>query len=94
LAPGSQFSFSVFAIDNYFTGNVTDAITDMTYTLGTPAFTINTDSSLVVPSGGRKSFKVSRVSGGASASPSQTGLLLLYRDSQPNQEADTISLSH
>ena len=93
LAPNSQFKFSVFAIDNYFTGNVTDAITDMTYTLGTPAFTIDTASSLLVPSGGRGSFKVSTVPGGAAASPSQTGLLLLYRDSKPNREADSIDLS-
>ena len=93
LSPGSQFQFSVFAIDNYFTGNITDAITDMTYTLGTPAFAVTGGSSFLLPAGQKGSVNVSAVPGGSQASPSQSGLLLLYRDSKPNREADTIKLS-
>src|SRR5262249_13967183 len=36
LTPATKFDFSVFAFDNYFTGNLTDAIQGMTYTPGTP----------------------------------------------------------
>ena len=92
LTPGAQFQFSVYAIDNYFTGNVTDAITNMTYTLGTPAFAVSGDSSLVVPAGSKTKLSVSPVPGGDVASPSQSGLLLLYRDSKPRQEADVLPL--
>jgi hypothetical protein len=38
LTPTSQFDFSVFASDNYFTGDLTDAIESMTYTLSLPRF--------------------------------------------------------
>ena len=93
LTPGSQFRFSVYAIDDYFTGAITDAIEDMTYTLGTPSFDVAGGMSWVVPAGGKGSLSVSAVAGGAAASPSQTGLLLLYRDSKPGQEAEAIKLA-
>ena len=32
LSPSSKFDFSVYAFDNYFTGNLTDAIEGLTYT--------------------------------------------------------------
>lgn len=92
LTPGAQFRFSVYAIDNYFTGNITDAIENMTYTLSTPAFTLGGGPRFVLPAGARSRLDVSSVSGGGNASPSQTGFLLLYRDSQPSQEADAITL--
>jgi hypothetical protein len=92
LAPNSQFRFSVYAIDDYFTGAVTDAIENMNYTLGTPAFSIDTDSSLLLPAGARGTLNVSKVPGGDVASPSQNGLLLLYRDAQAQQEVDVIRL--
>ena len=38
MTPGTTFNFSVYAVDNYFTGNLTDAIENMTYTLDTPRF--------------------------------------------------------
>ena len=38
LTPSTQFDFSVFGCDNYFTGICTDAITGMTYTAGTPRY--------------------------------------------------------
>ncbi len=93
LTTGGQFQFSVYAIDDYFTGNITDAITNMSYTLGSPAFAVDT-SSLLVPTGGQAQVTVSAVPGGSSASPSQTGVLLLYRDAKRGQESETIQLSH
>ncbi len=93
LAPGSQFRFSVYAIDDYFTGNVTDAIENMTYTLASPAFVVDAGSSFSVPVGAKGGLNVSTLPGGAVASPSQLGFLLLYRDSQPRQEADAIKLA-
>jgi subtilisin family serine protease len=92
VAPGRQFTFSVYAVDDYFTGLVTDAIENMSYTLDTPAFSIDNGSSFILPTGTKGSVSVHAASGGATASPSQTGLLLLYRDSKPKAEADVIKL--
>jgi hypothetical protein len=92
LTPGSQFRFSVYAVDDYFTGYITDAIENMTYTLSRPAFQVDAGSSFLVPIGVKGGLTVSALPGGAAASPSQTGLLLLYRDPQPNQEADVIKV--
>lgn len=88
LIPTTQFNVSVYACDNYFTGNCTDAIQGMTYTAGAPRY--YTDSvSPVVPSGGSTVLNIYALAGGDIASPSQTGLLLMYRDAQ-NTEADAI----
>ena len=92
VSPGSQFSFSVYAVDDYFTGLVTDAIENMSYTLNTPAFAVDAGNSFVVPAGAKGGLSVSAIPGGTTASPSQTGLLLLYRDSKPQAEADVIKL--
>jgi hypothetical protein len=35
---------------------------------------------------------INTVTGGDTASPSQNGLLLLYRDPSPNRQADTITI--
>ena len=86
--------FSVFAVDDYFTGNITDAITDMAYTLGTPAFTLEGDSSFALPVGAKTKLKISEVPGGAMASPSQSGLLLLYRDAKGDQESQAFTFGH
>jgi subtilisin family serine protease len=80
LTPTSQFKFSIFAFDNYFTGNQTDAILNMTYSLAQPRFTATGIPATGVPVGGRAVLTVSAVSGGDTASPSQKGVLLLSRD--------------
>ncbi|MBA3441460.1 MAG: S8 family serine peptidase, partial [Pyrinomonadaceae bacterium] len=38
LTPTTQFRFSVLAVDNYFTGALTDSIEGMTYTAGVPRY--------------------------------------------------------
>jgi minor extracellular serine protease Vpr len=80
LTPSTKFTYSVLAGDNYFTGLITDAIENMTFTLGTPRYALSGASSFAVPAGGKATLNVSSVAGGAAASPSQLGFLLLYRD--------------
>ncbi len=86
MTPGTQFSFSVFGCDNYFTGACTDAIQGMTHTLGTPRFVVDGSSS-VIPAGGSLTVTFTAVPGGDVASPSQTGVLFMLRDSRSQQEA-------
>jgi subtilisin family serine protease len=80
LTSTSQFKFSIFAFDNYFTGNQTDAILNMTYTLAQPRFIATGIPAGGVPVGGSSVLTVSAVAGGDTASPSQKGVLLLSRD--------------
>lgn len=90
LTPGTKFGMSVFACDNYFTGACTDAIEGITYTLGTPRFFGSGLPAAGVPAGGVSTLTIDAIPGGDVASPSQTGLLLMYRDSKSNQEASSI----
>jgi hypothetical protein len=90
LTPDSRFDFSVFAFDNYFTGVLTDAIEDITYTPATPRFVGSGVPATGVPAGGSSTLTILEVPGGDVASPSQTGLLLMYRDGKIKHEADAI----
>jgi len=80
----------VFAFDNYFTGVLTDAIEDITYTPATPRFVGSGVPATGVPAGGSSTLTILGVPGGDVASPSQTGLLLMYRDGKIKHEADGI----
>jgi minor extracellular serine protease Vpr len=93
LTPTSKFSFSVLAVDDYFTGNITDSITNMVFTPGVPKFFGSGLPAAGVPARRSAQLTVSRVAGGDTASPSQTGMLLLYRDAAPGREADTINVN-
>ena len=90
LPASGQFDFSIFAFDNYFTGNLTDAIENMTFSLTQPRFAASGVPATVAP-GASATFSVSAVAGGDVASPSQTGLLLLYRDAA-NREAQGLEV--
>lgn len=90
LTPSTKFDFSVFAFDNYFTGENTDAIENMTYTLGTPRYAASID---VVPAGTTREVAVQAVAGGKEASPSQIGLLLLVRNNKVAEEAIAVRVS-
>ena len=81
MTPGTTFDFSIYAFDNYFTGNLTDAIEGMTFTLDTPRFAPSADVG-AVPVGSEVSVGVASVPGGDLKSPSQRGLLLMYRDAE------------
>jgi minor extracellular serine protease Vpr len=93
LTPNTQFDFSVYAFDNYFTGELTDAIEDLTFTPGTPRYTASGVPATGVPAGGVSRLRIESVPGGDAASPSQTGILLMYRDAKKNQEADAIKVN-
>ena len=93
LSPTSKFSFSVLAVDDYFTDHVTDEIDNMVFTPGVPKFFGSGIPATGVPARGSSELTVSKINGGDQASPSQTGLLLLYRDAAPGREADTLEVS-
>ncbi len=92
LTPTMQFNVSVYAFDNYFTGNLTDAIEGMTYTAGTPRYYPD-NYAPVVPQGGNTTLNIFATPGGDTASPSQLGLLLMYRDARQQREADAIFIN-
>ena len=92
-SPTQKFRFSVYSFDNYFTGDLTDAITGMTHTLGTPKYASTLGDSLGVPVGFSGALPVSAPAGGATASPSQSGLLLLYRDAKSKRESDVVTIT-
>jgi subtilisin family serine protease len=86
-----RFRFSVLAFDNRVSGMVTDSIGSMTHTAGTPRFQLPGGATLLsVPIGVAGAVPVESVPGGAAASPSQTGLLLLHRDAKTNRESDLL----
>ncbi|MBC7993312.1 MAG: S8 family serine peptidase [Rhizobacter sp.] len=75
----TMLNFSAFAFDNYFSGTTTDTILDMSFTPATPRYAVSGDSSGVV-----RPLRLARVDtlavpGGATASPSQTGFLVMMR---------------
>jgi len=94
LTPDTQFDFAVLALDNYFTGELTDAMEGMTYTPSAPRFVGVGVPAAGVPADGSSLLSIGLFAPGLSASPSQSGLLLLYRDGKPGREADAIRVLH
>jgi len=90
ITADTQFGFSVYAFDNYFTGALTDFIENMVYTPSTPRFASAGLPDTGIPPGGKARLTVTEVAGGAAASPSQTGLLLQYRDSDVREESQKV----
>jgi hypothetical protein len=94
LTPDTKFDFAVLALDNYFTGEITDFIEGMTYTPNAPRFVGAGVPAAGVPAGGSSLLSIGLFAPGVSASPSQSGLLLMYRDGKPGREADAIRVLH
>nr|PZN78395.1 MAG: peptidase S8 [Pseudomonadota bacterium] len=92
LTPTSTFSFTVYAYDNYFTGLVSDVIENMVYTPAFPRFFVPDAPADGVPAGGFSVLTVEHIPEGDEASPSQTGLLLMYRDAPTNREAEAVKV--
>lgn len=90
LAEGSQFDFSVAGVDSYYGTGVTDVIEDMTFTIGHPRYA--TDATVELPSTGAGKLTVTATDGGAEASPSQSGVLVLWRDGVTGNEASIITV--
>jgi subtilisin family serine protease len=93
LTLDKQFDFQVFAFDNYFTGALTDAVGPMTHRLDRPRYNATMTPSTTVAVGGMATLNVVAVAGGDTASPSQSGVLLLYRDALAERESDAIKVS-
>ncbi len=87
--PETQLRLSVYAFDNYFTGALTDAIEGMYFTPGLPRYAVD-NYAPIVPTHNVARLTISAVAGGYDASPSQTGLLFMYRDAVIDREADTL----
>ena len=90
LADGMQFDFTVNAADWYFSGEVTDSVEDMTFTIGRPRYA--SDDTLQVPDFGIARLSISEVDGGAVASPSQLGVLLMWQDGLAGAEAAVVTV--
>lgn len=90
VTPDTQLSFSVTAFDNYFTGDATDSIDGMVFTPNVPKFAVT--ATTAVPPFSLRSLDVIAIEGGDAASPSQRGVLLLYRNAKEGLEADAIEV--
>jgi minor extracellular serine protease Vpr len=90
LTEGTKFNFSVEAYDNYFTGNKTDEIGTMTFTPNLPRYFASGVPASIPGNGGTANLTVNEVAGGAAASPSQTGVLFLYRSQREGREAQVV----
>ncbi|MBL8057718.1 MAG: S8 family serine peptidase [Anaerolineales bacterium] len=96
VAAGQQFNFRVNAWDGYFSGAVTDCSPNdctsyHTYTLGKPKFAVD-NFFPTVPANGTANLAVTKPAGGAAASPSQIGLLLMYRQAPIERESNVVVL--
>lgn len=89
LRSGASFDFAVIARDNYFSGLTTDALGPMTYAAGKPRYAPTRVGSTPIAPGASRSIGASVVAGGAAASPSQQGFLLMYRQDS-GTEADVV----
>jgi len=89
----TPFDFYVLAFDNYFTGDLTDFSTSVMRV--NPAFPRATSTGLApnpVPIGSSSTLTITPLPFNDLDSPSQLGILLLYRDAQWGREADVITL--
>ncbi|MBM7787119.1 S8 family peptidase [Tenggerimyces flavus] len=91
LTPTTTFDYTVQGVDSYFTNAVTDQIAGLTFTPSTPRF-VPSLYDFTVAAGARTTLGVSAPAGGAAASPSQTGLLLMKRDAPDGAEADVVKV--
>lgn len=87
------FTFSVLSYDNYFTGDLTDAVMNMKHTLSAPRFSSVLGDSLGVPVGFAGSLPVSYSAGNNAASPAQKGLLLLQGLAKSGQESTPVLIT-
>ncbi len=87
------FDFYVLAFDNYFTGNLTDLSSDiMRVNPAYPRAAVTGLSPDPVPVGSSSTLTVTPFAYNDLDSPSQQGILLMYRDAQWGREADILTL--
>ncbi len=85
------FDFYALAFDNYFTGFLTDFTDIMRVNPAYPRATASV-SPTAVPVGSSSALTVTKLAYNDMDSPSQLGILLMYRDAQHGREADIIAL--
>ena len=99
MAVNRQFTFSVLAFDNFYTGNLTDLITGMKYELDMPqeytnaTFTLAAGSSTslsIVPNNAANPYFGTPYNGN---SPAQKGLLLLYTNGKTGLESSMVQIT-
>ena len=90
LAPGTTIGIRVEALDNYFTGNVTDEIANMRFTPGSERFGVVGEPFGTVPPKGSAELGV-RVATLPNRLTSELGLLIMYRRND-GQEADILRI--
>lgn len=73
---GTTLGISLYAYDNYFTGNLTDAVTNMKFTPGSPRYSASLFGS--APKGFSK-VPFTKNAAVTAAQSSETGLLFMYR---------------
>jgi minor extracellular serine protease Vpr len=88
LAAGTTINFSVEAFDNYFSGNVSDALTGMRFTPGAARFNVVGLPFGEVPARGKGELVVTR-GAAAPAKSSEDGLLFMHRRNT-EREADIL----
>ena len=77
VAPTTTLTMDVLAIDNYFTGNVTDSVTGLKFTPGNPRFSV-AESFGAVATGGSSAMDVN-VATVPAANSSEQGMLVMFR---------------
>ncbi|HEY6749171.1 MAG TPA: S8 family serine peptidase [Mycobacteriales bacterium] len=88
LTRGSTFDFDVLAVDNYFSGLLTDEIVGQTWTVGSRKYSLQGGANAVsVPAGGTTSLTVSR--NASAGETTSTGLLFLY-DNAKTRDAQAV----
>ncbi len=90
VTAGKTINFTVLAYDNYFSGNVSDAIEGMRFTLGSPRFQADSGPLGSVPRFGSTALRVVSAPVPDSAS-SESGLLFMYRR-DAGTEADAVRI--
>lgn len=93
IADNTSFDFSVYAFDNYFSGALTDFIGPMRFNPARPKWaTSGAPTSGTVAPAGSVQWRSAAQGGGATASPSQQGFLLMYRRDR-DYEADVVRIT-
>ncbi len=90
IVPGKTISFDVLAIDNYFSGNVSDSIVGMRFTPGSERFATVEGFTGTVPRLSRANLQVV-ANPVADTASTERGLLLMYRRNA-GSEADAIRI--
>jgi subtilisin family serine protease len=95
----SPFTYSVLAVDNYYTGNLTDFIAGMKYELdmpqeyAAPSFSVTAGAStsvLIAPNNAANPYFTAPYNGN---SPSQQGILFLYTNGKTGQESSLVFIA-